>query len=83
MLKLKDGTFSQPTTVKTIDILRLINGVNKLSEKSKKLEQMMVAAVESNNETQIDEDLLQQEGIGYDHANQVYFDLNTGEIIDL
>jgi hypothetical protein len=33
-----DGTNSQPTTVKTLDILRLINGVNKAAEKSKKLE---------------------------------------------
>jgi hypothetical protein len=44
---------------------------------------MLKAATESNAETFIDEELLQQEGIGYDKQNDIYFDLNTGEIIDL
>jgi hypothetical protein len=35
-----------PTTVKTLDILRLINGVNKAADKSKKLEALIRAAQE-------------------------------------
>ena len=36
-----DGGMSQPTTVKTMDILRLINGVNKAAEKTKRLEALI------------------------------------------
>ena len=46
---------SIPTTVKTFDSLRLIYGVNKLQEKSKKLEMMLNNA---NEDTKIDDDLL-------------------------
>lgn len=37
----------------------------------------------SENETQIDQEILEQEGIGYDQEQDIYYDLNTGEIIDL
>ena len=53
--KAREVTNSMPT-VKTIDILRLINGVNRLSDKSKKLEILLQNA---ETDTQIDEELLE------------------------
>ena len=43
-----EGALSVPTTVKTVDILRLINGVNRAAEKSKKIEALLKAAQEDN-----------------------------------
>ena len=76
--KQQQDKMSNPTTVKTLDILRLINGVNKAAEKSKKLEALLKQALEQETPSQIDETLLQQEGIGYDQENDNYYDLSTG-----
>jgi hypothetical protein len=48
--KAKEAASSRPT-VKTIDILRLINGVNKLSDKSKKLDQLLQNAQNADTDT--------------------------------
>ena len=52
-----EGAQSLATTVKTLDILRLINGVNRAAEKSMKIEALLKQAQEEN-ETQIDDELL-------------------------
>ena len=44
---------------------------------------MLKAANESETQTLIDATLLEQEGIGYDDTEDVYYDLITGEVIDL
>ena len=43
--------------MKTLDILRLINGVNRATEKTMKIEALLKQAFEEN-ETHIDDDLL-------------------------
>ena len=73
-------TISVPT-VKTADIIRLINGVNQAAEKSEKLQQLLEEAEEK--QSVIDKELLETEGIYYDEDQNLYFDMQTGNVIDL
>lgn len=70
-------------TVKTADIIRLLNGVNQAAERSDKLQALLEEQAEEKQHSVIDKELLENEGIYYDEEQNLYFDMKTGNVIDL